>query len=167
MSPAIIEELLLHKWYANAAYLGAISQSESARQDEELRTLFHHILIANRFWLFLTVEWEFDREKEARFPDAIEPLIESYKETETLEMMWLSQVNEVELARPLVTPRLPGSSFTVAQAFMQICLHSHGHRAQSANRLRSLGVTPPPTDFILWAKDRPAPDWGFAGTQPA
>jgi len=162
MPDAIVEELLRHKWYANAAYLAAVSQNESARQDEELRKLFHHIVVANRFWLFLTLGRDFDFEKEARVPDVIGALIDTYKETEGLEMEWLSRCDEVELARPLVTPRLPGKSFTVAQAVMQICLHSHGHRAQAANRLRALGGTPPPTDFILWAIDRPEPDWGFA-----
>jgi uncharacterized damage-inducible protein DinB len=45
---------------------------------------------------------------------------------------------------------------------MQICLHSHGHRAQSASRLRALGVTPPPTDYILWVMERPNPEWPAA-----
>jgi uncharacterized damage-inducible protein DinB len=38
-------------------------------------------------------------------------------------------------------------------------MHSHGHRAQCATRLRLLGGTPPAMDFILWLKDRPVPDW--------
>ena len=163
MPAAIVQELVLHKWHANAAYLAAVCQNEAARHDEELLKLFHHILIANRFWLFLTLGREFDREKETRLPDAIEPLIDIYKETEALEMEWLSRSDETELARPLATPRFPGLTFTVSQAFLQICMHSHGHRAQAAARMRSVGGTPPPTDFILWVKDRPAPDWGFAG----
>jgi len=52
------------------------------------------------------------------------------------------------------TPFLPGSHFSVAQALTQVCLHSQGHRAQCATRLRLLGGTPPATDFILWVKDR-------------
>ena len=162
MPAAFLDELVRHKWYANAAYLGAVCQNEAARQDEELRKLFLHILVSNRFWLHLTLGREFDRERETRLPDAIEPLIDSYKETEALEMEWLSRCDESELARPLVWPRLPGKTFTVSQAFLQICLHSHGHRAQSSNRLRSLGGTPPPTDFILWVNERPEPDWSFA-----
>jgi uncharacterized damage-inducible protein DinB len=161
MPAAIVEELLRHKWHANASYLAAVYKNEASRQDEELRTLFHHILISNRFWLFLTLGREFDREKEARIPDSIETLIDAYKDTEALETEWLSRSSDAELSRELVTPRLPGT-FTVAQVIMQICLHSHGHRAQSANLLRGLGATPPATDFVLWARDRPGPDWGFA-----
>ena len=159
MTLAIVEELVRHKWHANAAYLTAVSQSETAREDEKLRILLHHILVSNRFWLFLILGREFEREKEGRVPDALESLIQSYKETEAIEMDWLSRCNDLELARELETARLPGRRFTVAEAMMQTCLHSHGHRAQAPARLRDLGGTPPPTDFILWVKDRPEPKW--------
>lgn len=155
----MVEELVRHKWHANAAYLAAVYRHDAARQDEELRTLLHHILIANRFWLYLTLGKEFDRDTEARLPDALEPLIGKYQETEALEMAWLSGCDEAELSRELVTARLPGKAYTVAQAVLQIVLHSHGHRAQSALRLRSLGATPPKSDFILWTIDRPGPEW--------
>ena len=42
---------------------------------------------------------------------------------------------------------------------MQVAMHSLGHRAQCATRLRALGGNPPNTDFILWLKERPAADW--------
>ena len=159
MSAAMIEDLVRHKWHANAAYLAAVRQTEAARQDEDVRKLLHHILIANRFWLFLTLGREFDREKEAKIPEEFASLISNYRETETLEMEWLGRCKDVELQRPLATPRLPGHAFTVEQAWMQICLHSHGHRAQLAGKLRDLGGTPPATDFVLWVMHRPAPDW--------
>ena len=155
----MVEELVRHKWQANAAYIAAVYRHEAARQDVELRKLLHHILVANRFWLFLTLGREFDRPKEGQVPDALEPLIASYKETEALEMEWLPRCDEVELKRELVTPILQGKIFTVGQALMQIILHSHGHRAQAALRLRAIGATPPQTDFILWTMDRPASVW--------
>jgi len=159
MITAIVEDLVRHKWYANAAYLAAVYGHESARQDEELRKMFLHILVANLFWLFLTLGREFERESESRFPDSLDPVIESYKETAALEIAWLSRCDDAELNRQLVTAWLRGKSFTVSQALMQVSLHSHGHRAQSASRLRSLGGTPPSTDYILWVTDRPSPDW--------
>jgi len=159
MAAAIMEDLVRHKWHANAAYLAAVYRHEAARQDEELRTLLLHILVANRFWLFLTQGKEFDRENEARIPGSLDPLIESYKETESLETEWLSRCDDAEWSRQLVTPRFPGKSFTVSEAVLQICLHSQGHRAQSASKLRSLGGTPPATDFILWVMERPGPEW--------
>ena len=68
MTAAIVEDLVRHKWYANGAYLSAVYRHEIARHDEELRKLFLHILVANRFWLFLTLGKEFDRERECAFP---------------------------------------------------------------------------------------------------
>jgi uncharacterized damage-inducible protein DinB len=45
----------------------------------------------------------------------------------------------------------------VAQAIVQVCMHSQGHRAQCAKMLRRLGGAPPMTDFILWLANRAAP----------
>jgi uncharacterized damage-inducible protein DinB len=156
---AMIQDLVRHKWHANATLLGAIMHNEQAAQDEELRTLFHHILIANRYWLFLILQQEFVREEEGHIPDTFDPLIARYQETESLEMEWLSQFNESGMESAVQTPFLSGQNFSVAQAMMQVSMHSLGHRAQCASRLRSLGGIPPATDFILWLKERPAPDW--------
>ena len=162
MSAAIMQDLVGHKWHANAAYLAEISSHDAAKQDEELRKLFLHILVANRFWLYLTLGREFDREKETQLPNALDLLIESYKETAALELEWVSRCDDSELHRQLVTPYFPDRAFTVSEALLQTCLHSHGHRVQSATRLRSLGATPPTSDFILWAMDRPSPAWPSA-----
>src|SRR5215469_18114688 len=56
----MIRDLVQHKWHANAALLKAIRQHDKAAQDEELRKLLHHILLANRFWLMLSLGWQFD-----------------------------------------------------------------------------------------------------------
>jgi uncharacterized damage-inducible protein DinB len=155
---AMIHDLVRHKWYANAALLGAILTNQSAAQDEELRKLSHHILIANRYWLFLILEKELAPE-EGRIPGTMDELIGKYRETEILELDWLSHCGESDMDRTVETPFLSGQSFSIAQAVMQVCMHSLGHRAQCATRLRSLGGTSPTTDFILWLKERPATAW--------
>lgn len=154
----MFQDLIRHKWHANATLLGAIRQNGSAAHDQELRKLFHHILIANRYWLFLILNREFARDEDS-IPDSLDDLIARYKETEILEMDWLSHCGESDMERTVRTPFLSGQSFSVAQAMMQVCMHSLGHRAQCATRLRSLGVTPPATEFIVWLKERTAPVW--------
>ena len=72
---------------------------------------------------------------------------------------WLAKTTEPDLAKQLQTPYMPGRTFSVEQGILQICLHSHGHRAQAAMRLRQLGSTPPTLDFIKWLKDRPPVEW--------
>ena len=156
---AMIEDLTRHKWHSNAALLSAIRQNDAAAKDEEMRKLLHHILIANRYWLSRILQTEFDREAEGRIGENIDDLIARYRQTEAAEMQWLSQSSDADLNRVLQIPALPGQNISEAEAILQVTMHSHGHRAQCATRLRSLGGTPPPTDFILWAKDRPAPAW--------
>src|SRR5579862_3318300 len=162
---AMIQDLVRHKWHANASLLGATVANNLAAQDEELRKLFHHILIANRYWLLLILQKQFVRNEEELIPATFNALITQYKETEILEMGWLSHCTAPDMEHTVQTPFLSGQSFSVAQAIMQVCLHSLGHRAQCATRLRTLGGTAPTTDFILWLDGRPTSAWPF--TRPA
>jgi uncharacterized damage-inducible protein DinB len=155
----MLQDLVHHKEYANASLVKAIRRHEAATQDEELRKTLHHIILANRFWLLLILGLPFTVEEESRIPESLEAMAAQYRETHAQEMEWISQVGEPELTRTVETPFIPGHSYSVAQALMQVCMHSHGHRAQCAARLRLLGGTPPNMDFILWLKERPAPDW--------
>jgi uncharacterized damage-inducible protein DinB len=156
---AILDDLVGHKWHSNAALLSAIRQNDAAANDEELRKLLHHILIANRYWLSRMNQTEFARDAESRISENINELISRYRQTEAEEIEWLSQANLADLDRVLQIPALPGQNISVTEAILQVTMHSHGHRAQCASRLRSLGGTPPATDFVLWVKDRPAPAW--------
>lgn len=152
-------DLIHHKGYANAALVKAIRQHPTAAQDPELRQLLHHIILANRFWLLMSCGLPFAVEEESRIPESLEAIAAQYRETHAQELEWLSQVREPDLAGILETLFIPGHSFSVAQAWVQVCMHSNGHRAQCATRLRLLGGTPPSLDFILWLQERPAPDW--------
>jgi uncharacterized damage-inducible protein DinB len=156
---AMLRDLIEHKGHANAALLKAIRQHEPASKDEELRKLLHHVLLANRFWFTLSIGREFELKKESQVPQSLETLATQYRETHEQELAWIFAIKEPDLERRLETPFIPGSSFSVAEGMMQVCMHSHGHRAQCATRLRLLGGTPPATDFILWLKEKPAADW--------
>lgn len=154
----MLKDLLLHKAYSNAYLIKAIRQ-HAAAQDPELRRVLHHIILANRYWLFLIMGLPFAIEEESRLPESLEAVSVLYRETHTQEARWISQLQEDDLARTLETPFIPGLSCSVAQAMMQVCLHTQGHRAQCATLFRSLGGEPPTLDFILWLKERPSPDW--------
>ena len=155
----MLEDLIHHKGSANASLVKAIRQHETATQDPELRALLHHIILANRFWLWLILGLPFAAEEESRIPESLAAIAAKYRETHEQEIEWISQVREPDLARLVETPFMPGRSFSVAQVLMQVCMHSQGHRAQCSARIRLLGGTPPTMDFILWLKDRPPPDW--------
>ena len=71
----------------------------------------------------------------------------------------MATVTETDITRLIRDPLIPGGQCSVAEALLQVCMHSHGHRAQVAKRLREHGGVPPPTDFINWLASRPAAAW--------
>lgn len=155
----MLQDLVRHKWHSNAALLQAVRQNEAAAGDEEIRKLLHHILQSNRYWLLLALQREFVRADEMRDSGTLDELVDRFRETSFLELDWILQLPESDLVRQLRTQSLPDRSFSVAESITQVCLHSHGHRAQCAVRLRALGGTPPMTDFIVWVIQRPDPVW--------
>jgi uncharacterized damage-inducible protein DinB len=155
----MLRDLLRHKEYANASLIKAIRQHEAATQDLELRKLLHHIILANRYWLSLILGLPFALEEESLLPESLEAITALYRETHAKEAQWIARLHEHDLAKTLETPFIPGLHCSVAQAIMQVCLHTQGHRAQCASRIRSLRGEPPTLDFILWLKERRSPDW--------
>jgi uncharacterized damage-inducible protein DinB len=82
-----------------------------------------------------------------------------FRETHTEALTFVNDVDDQALTRVVETPWLPGAKLTLAEAMMQVVMHSQWHRGQCASRLSEAGATPPTLDFIVWLKDRPAPVW--------
>ncbi len=154
-----LRDLVLHKNHANAALLSAVSANDCAASDPELRRLLHHIILANRFWLALLTGSDFNVLEEQALPESLRSLENLYRDVNDRELSWVDGLRDADLQRTVATDFFPGRSFTLLQALMQVCLHSHAHRAQCAARLRQLGGSPPPTDFITWLEERPAAQW--------
>ena len=154
----LINQLIRHKWWANHTLLRSIEKCvPAAAEDAELRKLLHHILVANRYWLLLTLSQPFIDEQEKLIPDSHAALTEQFRETEQLELEWLYRATAEELDRQIQPRALPGTTISVVDAMIQVALHSQDHRSQCATRLRALGGTPEPMDFVLWARDKNAP----------
>ena len=156
----MLRDLVQHKAWASATVCAAVRASDTASRDDDLRVLLHHIILANRFWLFSCLGRPFAVAEEARVPDSLNAVCYLFRSTHAIEAAWISGItSESELARRLEGPLIPGGSCSIAHAYMQVCLHSQGHRSQCATRLRSLGGQPPVTDFIVWLTDRPSAKW--------
>jgi uncharacterized damage-inducible protein DinB len=155
----MLRDLLDHKGHANAALLNAIRQHTAAASDPELWELLHHVLLANRFWLLSVLGQPFVLEDESRPAPSFDALIQRYVHTQAQEAAWLGAATAGDLDRRLKGSLIPGGECSVAQALVQVCLHSHGHRAQAAKLIRRCGGTPPATDFILWVINRPGAEW--------
>jgi uncharacterized damage-inducible protein DinB len=155
----MLRDLVAHKGHANAALLNAIRPNAAAASDPELWELLHHILLANRFWLLTVLGLPFVQEDEASSSSSFDALIQRYATTQAREDTWLETATEDDLARILEDAHIPNGKCSVSQALMQICLHSHGHRAQCAKLLRRHGTVLPPMDFILWLTNRSRAEW--------
>lgn len=161
MTPMLgmLRDLVAHKGHANAALLGAAAQEARTASDGEVLNLLHHVLIANRFWICAVRRVPFVAEQETGTARSWDGLVEAYRKTHEEESAWLSAATEADCAAILEHPLIPGGQCTVAQAFLQVCLHSQGHRAQLAKLLRGHDVAPPQGDFILWLTSRAEPKW--------
>ena len=154
----MLRDLVAHKRYADTALLNAIRENPAATSDPEVWELLHHVLLANRFWLLTIQGQPFVQEDETRPASSFQELVERYGSTQAQEIAWLASATSDDLGRILKNPLIPQGRCSVSQAFMQVCLHSHGHRAQCAKLLRRHGGSPPATDFILWVtSDRVEP----------
>ena len=156
----MVRDLLLHQAHADACLLMAVRAHRAASLDEELRSLLHHVLEAHRFWTHLCRGVPFAEEAESIAPATLDELIDQYRATQAQESAWIDRLDEGALSEVVESHYFPGRRIPVSEALLQVCLHSQGHRAQCAARLRSLGGEPPRTDYILWAADRPSPNWG-------
>lgn len=155
----MLRDLVDHKGHANAALLAAIRQNAAAAKDAELLELLHHVLLSNRFWLLSILGKPFVFEDESRPAPSFDSLIQRYTRSHETEVAWLGGATNDDLERRLESPLIPGGECSVAQAFVRVCMHSHGHRAQAAKLLRRHDDTPPAMDFILWLSKRPAAEW--------
>ena len=155
----MLRDLVHHKAWASVALLSAIQSNGGASDDAGLRTLLHHIILANRFWLFSCLDRPFAIDAESHVPGSLHDVVELFRSTHVMEGEWFSTADDTVLERRLEGPLIPGGSCSIAQAYVQVCMHSQGHRSQCASRLRALGGEPPITDFIVWLVERPVAQW--------
>jgi uncharacterized damage-inducible protein DinB len=155
----MLRDLVAHKGHANASLLSTIQRSPDVAGDAEVCELLHHVLVSNRFWICSILGRPFNSEEELSSSRTPAALVDGFRTTQEVEASWLERANEADLLRTVEDPRIPGGRRTVAEAVMQVCLHSQGHRAQCAKLLRKHGVVPPATDFILWLTHRTRAEW--------
>ena len=154
-----LRDLVAHKGHANAAILSAVGTHGTAAADPDLNALLHHVLLANRFWILAILGQPFAVEDESRRSSSFDELVHRFASLQRHEAAWLAAATEADLTRVLHDPLIPGGACSVAEAWLQVCLHSHGHRAQIATRLRQHGAVPPVTDWINWLTSRPEATW--------
>jgi hypothetical protein len=86
---AMLQNLVRHKGFVDASLLRAIQQNDRTAQDDDLRRLLHHIILANRFWLMQNLGLPFALEEESRVPESLKTIIARYRETHIEELEWI------------------------------------------------------------------------------
>jgi uncharacterized damage-inducible protein DinB len=153
----VIQSLFHHQEWADTRLLRAAQAHQEVEEDSQFRSTLHHIVTVQRAFLSLFMERGFDMQKELQVPTSLAEEERIFIDTHCEERSFVTSLGEADLARVIEMPWIPGSHPSLAEALMQVVMHSQNHRGQCLSRLRILGRTPPTLDFIIWLKDRPAP----------
>ena len=161
MVGSFLPDLFGHQEWADSVHWRAIGSHAAAVEDDPLRRRLYHIQAVQR--AFLSV-WRGS-------PKWPEPL-DNYPSFETLRdaahgahrdiRSFLEKLAPARLEEDVAVPWFPAPHrpIRVLDTMHQVLLHSQGHRAQNAIRLRELGGAAPVTDYIVWILEgRPAADW--------
>jgi uncharacterized damage-inducible protein DinB len=152
------QSLFAHQAWADASLLSAIHAHPPSQQDEWLQKTLLHIVGVQRYFMSRFLDRPFDREKETQPPGSFADLVQRFRATHEEELAFVGGISAADLERRFELPFLK-REFTVADGLTQIVMHSQNHRGQCLRYLRRHGAEHPTQDYILWAKDRPAPAW--------
>jgi uncharacterized damage-inducible protein DinB len=154
----LLSSLTHHHAWADATLLTAVQAHPDSLHDEQILKTLHHIVIVQRVFLHRFLDRPFDKEKESQRPESFDQLIQLYRATHEEQLAFVTNLTEADLERRFEMPVLK-SHPTLAEGLTQVVMHSQNHRGQCLTRLRENGAKPPTLDYILWAKDHPAPSW--------
>jgi len=156
-----LRDLVAYQGWADAELWRAIEASKVAKEDPATLARCHHVHLTQHAFAAL-VRGEAvvgtNAEEFGRWSD-----LEAYgREASERWIELVDVLDGEELGQRLTVPwsKAPAIEFTVAQAILQMVMHSQHHRGQNAARLRELGDDPPLSDFLAWLwRDRPTARW--------
>jgi uncharacterized damage-inducible protein DinB len=154
----LLTSLTHHQAWADATLLTAVQSHPDSLRDEQMLKTLHHIVMVPRIFLSRFLDRPFDKEKESQRPEQFDQLVQLYRTTHEELLAFVTNLTETDLERRFEMSVLK-SQPTVAEGLTQIVMHSQNHRGQCLTRRRENGAKPPTLDYILWARDRPAPAW--------
>jgi uncharacterized damage-inducible protein DinB len=154
---ATIRTTLHYSDWANDQLLRAAGGLTDGQLDQpfemglgSLRRTLLHIWAGESVWL---ERWK--GKAETPWPDeservSIAALAERFRDTWKQRTAWLETVATTKLTESVVYRDSKGSRFsaTLGDMMLQMCLHSHHHRAQAVNMFRRLGAAAPELDYM-------------------
>jgi uncharacterized damage-inducible protein DinB len=156
-----VRDLMAHAEWANAVFFNVWGKSP-ARDHEELRRRLDHLIGVQEGFLAVLREGPAGGPKDGPPP----PLAELQSRAQACHRGlndFAAALDEASLARTIRVPWFPDPPcmITVAEALVQVAMHSQHHRGQCMTRLKDFGGAPKNVDWIIWLwKQKPAARWG-------
>ena len=165
-APKILSDLARHMEWADAVAWKSVLASERARAARRVLRVLCHIHNVQRG--FLSV-WQ-GQNAVFQTPEAFHAPSDMMlwaRDGHARLQTFLSGVGHERLEAPVHLPwafevlGAPADHHpSLEQAILQVITHSSHHRGQLNALLRSVGDTPPLTDFVVWLwRGEPAPPW--------
>lgn len=156
-----LSDLMCHAEWANGVFLHAWGKSP-ARDHEEMRRRLDHIVgVQDGFLSVLRGQaptWRPDGP-----PSSFADLKAGAQASHASLRAHVSTLDEEALSRTVRIPWFPEPPcvITVAEAMVQVAMHTQHHRGQCMTRLKDLGGEPKNVDWIIWLwKQKPEARWG-------
>jgi uncharacterized damage-inducible protein DinB len=157
---SFLRDLIAHAEWANAVFFHAWAKSP-ARDHEELRQRVGHIIGVQQG--FLSV---FLGESPGGPPGGPPPSFDALKtraeSCHAALRAFMATLEPDGIARTVHIPWFPDPPcvITVAEALVQVAMHSQHHRGQCMTRLKDFGGEPKNIDWIIWLwKQKPQGRW--------
>ena len=155
-----LRDLMAHAEWANAVFFHAWAKSPARDQEEIRRRVAHIVGVQDGFLAVLRGD------KPGSPPNGPPPAFDELKTRAAVSHAGLrafaATLDTEAIERKARIPWFPDPPciVTVAEALVQVAMHSQHHRGQCMTRLKDFGGEPKNVDWIIWLwKQKPAPRW--------
>ena len=153
-------DLVAHAEWANAVFFNTWAKSP-CRDDEEMRRRVGHIIGVQHGFLSI-LRGETPGSPPTGPPPSFEEIKNRAVTTHAALRELTTALDAGGLSRIVQIPWFPEPpcKITVAEALVQVAMHSQHHRGQCMTRLKDFGGEPRDVDWIIWLwKQKPEPRW--------
>jgi uncharacterized damage-inducible protein DinB len=155
-----LPDLLGHAEWANAVFFGIWGKSPACDHEELRKRVGHIIGVQDGFASVL--RGETPGVPPTGPPQSFAELKTRAKASHAGLRELLTNLEEEDLSRIVQIPWFPDPPcmITVAEALVQVAMHTQHHRGQCMTRLKDFGGEPKNVDWIIWLwKQKPEARW--------
>ncbi len=151
---------MAHAEWANAVFFSTWGRSP-ARDNEELRRRLDHLVGVQQGFLSI-LQGHAPGGPDAGPPSMFDTLKADAQNCHQQLNAFVANLDAESIARQVLVPWFPDPAcvISVAEAIVQVAMHSQHHRGQCMTRLKDFGGEPKNVDWIIWLwKQKPEPRW--------